>query len=778
MKMRLAHEQRPDGIALVWSEGQTDTAVPVLAATHPVVLETVDADLEREERVEVGYDNVEQVSASELIGTAEVGDSRGVRVRVRDRWREVEDGWLVDRTLETLQNVPGAGVRLLLEVAPDVRQSASYEDFRYFAPAAMYDLNDLNRDHVDDYSDTQTLFYREDRLSAMTVLAHHAGTGRSFSISRSDVPEFDPVPERELGQTRYLQRTDIGSLGLFPSERDGEGCRLAGSYPFVERDRCHALVVSTRPAWGTFWPADQGESLTASYVVNVDEAATPQEALWTVWQRRMRELAPRRVELDASLEEITSHRIDALLRFYAEDPESRAAGFVTNCHPQDGKQLSNVIQYGFTGQNVGNAFNLLRAAERDDAAENRRRALAVIDFYVEDARRNPNGLVHGLYNMDLGRYDSWWTGLLLPLAYANPGDDLERLMGPLYDHLRPVIERLKGREGTYLRCLAEEYDSLLQAYQIERDRGTVHDDWMKAALSFAHFLAAAQEGDGSFYRCYDLDGKPLTDPDFWFGQTEVQQKSSTATVVGFLIRLHELTGDQQWVDISERACAYVYKEFVEDLKFNGGIHDSMYAKPQLVDHESIIFAFRALLETHRATGKEHYLEQAVRAAWIVCSWAWLWDVPLPAESTYARFGFRTTGWTGCDAPGAGYIHPMGVIVVPDLVEVARRTGEESFLVMAELILAACNENVAIPGKDWGYAFPGLQEEGLQVSWCWADDPMFVSTGFGERWKGEGNKTCFPWISAVTVWSFQEMMARYGTTDVWSAGRRAPEVPVG
>jgi hypothetical protein len=216
---------------------------------------------------------------------------------------------------------------------------------------------------------------------------------------------------------------------------------------------------------------------------------------------------------------------------------------------------------------------------------------------------------------------------------------------------------------------------------------------------------------------------------------------------------------------------------VEGLKFNGGIHDSMYAKPQLVDHESIIFAFRALLETHRATGKDHYLEQAVRAAWIVCTWAWLWDVPLPPESTYAKFGFRTTGWTGCDAPGAGYIHPMGVIVVPDLVEVGRRTGERAFLEMAELILAACNENVALPGKDWGFAFPGLQEEGLQVSWCWADDPMFVSTDFGGRSKGEGNKTCFPWISAVTIWAHQEMLARYGTIDVWSASRKADEMQV-
>jgi hypothetical protein len=47
--------------------------------------------------------------------------------------------------------------------------------------------------------------------------------------------------------------------------------------------------------------------------------------------------------------------------------------------------------------------------------------------------------------------------------------------------------------------------------------------------------------------------------------------------------------------------------------------------------------------------------------------------------------------------------------------------------------------------------------------------MFTGTEFGGRGKGEGNKTCFPWISAVTIWTYQEMMARYGTVAVQSLG---------
>jgi hypothetical protein len=81
--------------------------------------------------------------------------------------------------------------------------------------------------------------------------------------------------------------------------------------------------------------------------------------------------------------------------------------------------------------------------------------------------------------------------------------------------------------------------------------------------------------------------------------------------------------------------------------------------------------------------------------------------------------------------------------------------------VARLLLAACNENVSLPDRVWGYAFPGLPEEDLQISWCWSDDPMFQNTGFGQRGKREGNKTCYSWISAVTVWAHQELQARHG-----------------
>ena len=118
-------------------------------------------------------------------------------------------------------------------------------------------------------------------------------------------------------------------------------------------------------------------------------------------------------------------------------------------------------------------------------------------------------------------------------------------------------------------------------------------------------------------------------------------------------------------------------------RFNGGIHDSIYPKPQLVDGESIIFAMQALLRLRRVTKDADHLERATRAGRLVVTSICLWDVPLPPDSSLASFGFRSTGWMACDSPGAGYIHPMGLLAVPDLVELGLTSCDALFFRAAE-----------------------------------------------------------------------------------------------
>lgn len=767
-----------------------EDGAPGTVITEPVILEIlVDADPHdpRVERVAVGYDEIHHQDGV-LHARATISGPAADYV-VDDEWTEADRGVRLRRRLSAAVRVNVAGdadsasqdrvvegVRLLIEVG--TADAVPFDRATFFAPPALYDLNDIDGDGVEDYLDSRTLSFREDRLSGLTAIAHDEQTGHGWSLSRTTVPAFDDIPERRTGQVHVLQATDIGALGISPAP-DGT-LRLTAAYPFVERDRSNALTSEAREPWGAFWPVRvrDGATVAVSYDIETWAAPRPVDLLWTVWRARAAALAPRPVELPESLETITRLRLDALLAYYAEGTGAAAgaAGFVTNCHPQDGVQLENIIQYGFTGQNVLNAHHVLQYADQLDDPDARTKALRVIDFFVAQAAASPSGLAHTLFNLDTGETASWWSGLILPLAYADDGTDLEALMGPVYEHMRYAVDPLRELDGTYLRCMAEEHAALVRVAVAERDRGVEHPAWLETARAFGEFLIEAQENDGSWRRAYGFDGSPMIEPRAWFGPDELNQKSSTATAVPFLVALAEVTGDGRFLDAAGRGERFAADAFVAGMKFNGGIHDSIYARPQLVDSESILYCMRASLAVWEATGGDDALATAVDAARILATWIWLWDVPLPPSSTLARDGFRSTGWSGCDTAGAGYVHPYEITAAPDLLALALRAEDPLLAQIAELVLVGSSETVATPTKDWGYARSGLQEEGLLISWWLIDDPMFSGTSFGGRGKGEGNKTCLPWISAVSIDAFSEMHRRFGTDDVaqtWNQRRVAP-----
>jgi hypothetical protein len=739
-----------------------DDGAPAFCIHVPVILEILDG-AGFPYRVESTYSRVDALSYG-MRGLAEITTEDGSRYHVVDHWNVTPDGITTHRSL-TAGDDKSRPVRLLME-AEAAGGRLGFDEAQLFAPPAVYNLNDIDGDGVEDYLDTRTLVFRDDRLTGLAVLAYAHDQALGYALARESPPRYDDVPRRLPGQAHVIQRTDVGALGVAPSE-EGAKILLVASYPFVERDRSYALTAEEREPWGAFWPVADVGSLSVSYRFTVHPGASATESLWSLWTERVTRLAPRPVALSASLEELTRLRLEALVSYYAEsaDPDSSAAGFVTNCHPQDGRQLGNIIQYGFAGQNVLNAHHVLAHAEELSDRGARRKALKVIDFFVAQAQASPFAITPTLYDLDTDRTANWWSGLLLPLAYADKGDDLQALMGPIYDYMRYAIDPLRGLSGTYLRCMAEEHAALLRAYVSERARGHDHTNWLNVSRRFGEFLVAAQHADGSWCRAYDFAGHALTEPAAWFGRTELNQKSSTATAVPFLLGLYDATQDERFLRSAEAAEFFAAERFVKPIKHNGGIHDSIYSRAQLVDSESILYCMRASLMVWQRTGDARALRAATDAARLLATWIYLWDVPLPPSSTYARNGFRSTGWSACDTAGAGYIHPYEINAVPDLLEISGVIGDAVLREVAILTLAGSSETVATATQDWGLARPGLQEEGLMVSWWMIDDPMFTGTGFGDRGKGEGNKTCLPWITAVSVDAVDELVRRFGAIDM-------------
>ncbi len=766
--LNLRDEASPNGAGLVMSlAGPVGGDEDVLRVSAPFVVETWStADgPDGIQRHEAGYAAATWTDDA-LEAHASIDSGSSSTVRLLDRWtRTDDDTWRVDRSMHIEGDPAMDGVRLRLVTETPFSEGGRFDDFRFYAPSAVYDKNDLDEDGVDDYLPSQRMQYREDRLNALSFMAFHEKRGVALTLIRADLPEFDGVPDRPHKERLFLHEGDIGSIGFEPVEGAIDQLRLQACYPFDEGESTHALLLVERPSWGSFWPVGSSRPFEVSYLVRVERSADFHEAMWTSYSRRVQDLKPVPVALPTSLDEISRLRAESLDHYYLEtdvsvDPNG-PAGYVLNCHPQSGEQLADIIQYGFTGQNTLNAYLMMRFGEPEWAVH----GVRALDFFVDKGHLPEPGMFYDLYNAPKQTMDCWWTGLLLPLAYAEPGGDLEELMGPIYKKWEKEIPRLQQLQGSYLRCMSESAYGVLLGYEFEQSQGREHPTWLQAVQRYADFLLRVQEDDGSWYRAYDHAGKPLTEPAIWFGTTMYEQKSSSSTPIPTLLKLRQLTRDDRYLHAAIRAGHFVRDKLVDPVRFNGGIHDPIYAKGQLIDNEGILYPMLGLLDLYRTVGGDYFRQGAIRAGRLFASWTWLWDVPLPPDSTLAKHGFRSTGIGACDTCATGYVHPFEVIAVPELIEIGELANDPAMVDVAELLLYGCNQTVAVPGKDWGYASPGLQEEGYLISWWLGDDPIFENTAFGDRGKGEGNKTCFPWIPAVALAAYWKLMDRYGSAEM-------------
>lgn len=754
-----------------------NTGKKLAAVSHPVILEGINEDFSENKNplhLDVNYDNIFFSGDGIFTAIAMIENEAFGNVEVTDIYKPLEKGdILLERSLAVKRKGMLAGVRLMYEMQLFPDRSPCFEDLRYFAPPAIYDKNDLDEDGYEDYFHTQKTIFRDDRFNYPRFMAWDEEEKTTFCLERDPLPSYDSRPDRktdpEDGKPSpvFLQKTDIGSMGV--NGKNHQPVKLTACYPFYEGDATIGLYIVKTVPFGAFWPLEAGGKMTVSYRISGGKYQDFHEACWAGIADIIREKKPEAPALEASPETLVHYRLRALEQYYVEktreEDENEPAGYVLNCHPQDGEQLENIIQYGFTGQNILNAYCMLRYGLQTGNQEYVRKSLRVADFFANVIHIRKSGMFYNLYNIDKKSVDFWWTGLLLPLSYAQ-GEDLSELMGPLYGYRKEIIDTLCSLKGAYLRCMNEDTLSLLRLYLFEKNRGENHENWRSVILNYGEFLLRTQEQDGSWYRAYDLEGKPMKTPGLWFGNTLYEQKSSTGTSISLLTELYKMTGDERYLHAAERAGKFVGANIIDKVRFNGGVHDSIYAKGQLIDNEGILYPMFGMLSLYEETKDDYYLKEAHKSARLTASFVCLWKVPLPEGSTLQRYGFNSIGMGACDTCGCGYVHPFQLMCVAEIMQIAIYTQDKELFETAALYWQGCNQTVSLPEKDWGYAAYGLQEEGYLVSWWAVDDPMFsADTGFGNRLKGEGNKTCFPWINAVGVKAYWSLLDRFATTDI-------------
>ncbi|MFI8594021.1 hypothetical protein ACIGCK_06270 [Microbacterium sp. NPDC078428] len=709
-----------------------------------------------------GYDAVDQRPDGSWTATGALTLDDGTRVVVEDTYRLDDAGrFQLHRTSDVTTQGSSDGVRIAFGTVTSV-EDAKTDDWQFFIPGTMYNRNDSDGDGREDYLGTYVQDHRDDKNGLLAVLARAPRTGATFTVARTSVPSFDTAVSPEQLETRYFaQSTDIGSLGLAPADAQ---VALRGSFPFSE-EYSFCLDTDGR-GWAAYAPNAVGRVVDVDYEFRITRTPDLTEAIWELFLRQGDVLGTTRPNPDVTLEESLEYRQLLTQLYYRkwerEENEKEPAGYLVHFSPRTGETLGSLIEFGFSGDQTLLAYAQTIWGQKNNTPLYVQRAKTVFDFFVDHCQL-PNGFSHGIFDPINDTFTHWFTGILMPFQYAEDEEDVRRYVGrQIAGALMPVARELRDVEGNYLRTMCESVYPLLLAYEAT---GSTEQKWLQAGTRFGDFLLNAQHDDGSWYRAYTPAGEGLTSPTAWFGASYEEQKSGTIFPVPVLTTLYRITGEEKYRHAAAKAADFIIETFVDPVLYVGGLNDTTHIKSVKSDSVGVMFLMRSLLKAYEITQDVRHLAGAVKAAKILASWVYLWDVPFPEGTLLDQARFRSTGWAVCDVIASGtYLDNEFLEFTGDLANVAVLAGSRELLDVAELVQYGMQYATSTPTNDHGYVAPGIQCEGVLTSyWLSAPDTTEFS-GAVNKVKGDDNDTCNALTNGQAAYGIYDLERSFGTLD--------------
>ena len=732
-----------------------------ITLSEPVIVKIFGA-----EAVRTGYGSVENAKES-IRGHAVLSLADGSVIRVDDLFTVASDEAVsLRRRLEVIHAGAGHGLQVKLEA--EARSPATKEvEWQYYLPCTLYNRNDSDGDGVEDYLGTYTQDLRDDKNGVLAALARTPRSGTAFSVGRVTVPTFDTLVTREQLQARtFVQPTDIGSLGFSP--RPDGSMTLRASYPFAEEvSFCLDMEGS---GWEAYAALHGGLVIQLAYELRIDCSTTDlTEAIWRLCGRQRINLGTKRPTPDITLEESLEHR--QLLtqlnyrKWTKEENSKEPAGYLVHFSPRSGEVQGSLIEFGFSGDQTLVAWAQLNYGYRKKVPLFCHRARSVIEFFIHHCQLE-NGYSEGIYDPVHDQFTHWFTGIIMPFQYAADEADVRRFVGrQMAEALMPIAHQLREVDGNYLRTMCESFYPILLAYELDASHGRTNEHWLNAGRRFGEFLLTAQSDDGSWFRAYATDGSGLTAPAAWFGSSYAEQKSGTLFPIPVLTTLYRLTNDRRFLLAAQKAADFLVNVYVEPTNYIGGLNDTTHIKSVKTDAVGVMFCMRSLLKIYETTNRAVYLAAAVKAAKVLCSWVYLWDVPMPEGTLLRETGFKSTGWTGCDVIASGsYLDNEFLEFTADLARIAELSNQEALFDFAELVQYGMQYALSTPTNDHGYVAPGIQCEGVLTSYWLSAPDVTAFSGAVNKLKGDDNDTCNALTNAQMAYGIYTLTDLYGTCD--------------
>lgn len=671
------------------------------------------------EEVSKPYDIVEKLDQNTYKGTINVR-GKNFELSIRDFWKKEETLITIERNIVATPYRKSIHDGFNVSLYIPLPQSNKWE---YFIPCGYYLSSPLE--------DEGSICLAEDRISYPLILAYNYTSKTGIIFLRKTLANYAKKEQRKEKEKKCLKDTDIGSIGFTKKKNP---CKefLIAYLPYYEGPKSVALDRNLSPII-TFLPVDRERELNVSYELKLFESNSYEEACYFAFKYAFDLHNPKPLSLPFNLSDAIRYRLELLSTLVYNwegyvgfrlnfDPRksfnSPPSGFGTSFNTLQSEKYTDVLEYGFTGRQINNAYTLLLHGKKMNKNSWVDIGTKVIDSFVESCTTQ-TGFLYTLYNA----------------KYHCP-------INPLGDERGAWLHygRLDALEGNYIRNMCEVAYDLCLAFEL-----TNNSRWLEPAVKFANFLVNLQNSDGSWFRAYTINGEPITSPEEWFGYSLEDQKSATPVAIPLMVKLFNITGDKRFLRSAEKAGEWLLKEFVDKIKYIGGTLDN----PNIIDKESMGYSMKSLLNLYECTKNIDYLKGAARASKLAITWNYIWNVPFEPSTRLYKYDFKTSGWGGINIIWAGGVVDLySLFFLEDWLRLATLLNEDFLRKMSELIACNTQQLLAHPGELYELCAPGTQEEGFACSNQGVDEGMIKK---GDTWGSLG------WIYSAGVFGLTKYL---------------------
>ena len=559
----------------------------------------------------------------------------------------------------------------------------AYDASDLYLPGFWYRKNLRSPEHTPSVRAGKNWIVREDRLSTPLAGIFNEQKKVSYSLIRVDSIEEHAMTQHKYGEVILSGRSDLGAVGF--GEEKGN-VHLSFAYPYREAPHSYFRKLTLGAPVTSFLYVEKGEVVTLRYQVLKLEARDYPDYMKQIWTYSYDLFQPQAFTLNKlSDQEIKKVLTNYFFQSFVEAGDLKGfSGVHLQTHLCEGKKL---LEVGFIGRVLLNAFNALEWAEEQQDEKLREIAFAVLDSYEQ--------------------YGFAKSGFIRELV------DLEN------QYEEEIYSIRRQSEGIYAVLLYLDY---------EMRKGRKHPLWEQRIRYLLNLMLELQHEDGSFPRKFN-------------GALELIDATggSSPSAVLPLVMAYKYFGELQYLEAARRVVDYQEKEIIARSDYFSSTLDA-----DCEDKEASMYAVIALYYIAMVTEgaeRRRYVELAQKAAYFTLSWYYTWDVPFAPGQMLGDVGLKSRGWGNVSVENNHidvYVFEFDEV----LKWLSQETGEERFAAFAEVIRSSMREQL-LPYK--GHMV-GISKEGY-----YPEVVQHTDWDYGHFGKGFYNLHFAPGWTVASIW---------------------------